>query len=234
MGNPRLPDLPIRSALPAPCRPGESADKSTGNLTGGPMILAPWLSALPPAQADLLSLLPVLDINGAVFDALEGVQPAPAAPPVIAALFCADPFLRVRDAAALLRAAGITGVANFPTIQVIDGTAARGFDSADLGAAREGEVLARLAAQGLTVTGFVLSAETGLRLLDQGASALVVHPGPASLDWRARAVAARGAEATLTTLRARSAVALRLYCPDGYGAELDGARALADGLVRVT
>lgn len=228
---PSLPDLPIRSSLPPRAGTGESTV---------PQITAPWLAGLPPEQRDLLSLLPVLDVNGAVFAALQeapeqqetAAMNSAARTGTIAALLCADPFLRVRDAAALLRAAGIDGVANFPTIQVIDGVAARGFESADLGPRREAEVLARFANEGLAVTGFATSAENGLLLMEHGATALVVHPGPAARDWRARAIAARGAEATLNALRPQCQVPLRLYCPDGYGTELDPARALADGLVR--
>ncbi|MCC5969736.1 MAG: phosphoenolpyruvate hydrolase family protein [Pararhodobacter sp.] len=226
-----LPDLLIRVSVPRTDIPGESTQAQ---------IVAPWLAGLEPAQRDLLSLLPVLDVNGAVFSALQEISEereratvnAAVQPGSVAALFCADPFLRVRDAAALLRAAGIEGVANFPTIQVIDGVAARGFDSADLGTHREAEVLANFAREGLDVTGFATSAQNGRLLLDHGATSLVVHPGPASKDWRARTIAARAAEATLTALRADCTVPLRLYCADGYGGELDAARALADGLVR--
>ena len=211
------PELPISDSL--------SPD-------GEASIFAPWFAGLPEAQRDLLSLLPVVDVNGAVISALEGGARAGAQARVFAALLCADPFLRVRDASKLLRAAGIAGVANFPTIQVIDGAAARGFDSADLGFQREAEVLGRFAAEGLEVLGFATSAENGLQLIRHGASALVVHPGPASTDWRARAIAARGAEGTLAELSGQCTVPLWLYCPPAYGAELDGARALATGLVR--
>jgi len=200
-------------------------------------IFAPWLAALPAARRDLLALLPVVDVNGALFDALGDTAPTgtPARQPpqadMIASLLCVDPFLRVRDITAVLGANQIGGVANFPTIQVIDGVAALGFDSADLGVRREAQILARFANEGLAVTGFATSADNGLRLLDHGASALVVHPGPPSSDWRNRAIAARGAADTLLALRPHCRCPLRLFCPDGYGAELDPARALADGLV---
>lgn len=222
-----LPDLAVGAALPM---------VEQGRESCLPHIFAPWLAALPAAQRDLLALLPVLDVNGAMFTALNGAEPdaraATARQGVIAALLCVDPFLRVHDVVALLRAAGISGVANFPTVQVIDGVAALGFDSADLGLRREARMLARFADDGLAVTGFATTVENGQRLLDHGAAELVVHPGLPSTDWRNRAVAARGAADTLAALRAQCTAPLRLFCPDSYGAELDDARALADGLVR--
>lgn len=230
----RLPDLCI-GTVPAP--------RGAGDDSSPPWLFAPWLDAVPAAQRDLLALLPVLDVNGAVISALGGVQiragrppgTAPAPPDMtgaIAALLCVDPFLRVRDVAQLLARAGIGMVANFPTIQVIDGAAAHGFESADLGMLREARILARFAEAGQQVIGFATTAENGERLLAHGAASLVVHPGPPSTDWRVRSVAARHARMTLETLRTRSDVPLRLFCPDAYGSELDGARALADGLVR--
>lgn len=217
--------MSISMGLPSPGPTSESHP---------PQIFAPWLADLPEAQRDLLALLPVLDVNGAVLNALKGAHSeiqAMARPGVSAALLCVDPFLRLRDVVALLRSAGIAGVSNFPTIQIIDGVAARGFDSADLGLRREAQMLARFAQEGLSVTGFCTTAENGQRMLDQGASVLVVHPGLPSADWRARTIAARNAADTLRALRPRCTVPLRLFCPDAYGAELDTARALADGLV---
>lgn len=222
----RLPDMSISMGLPPPGPTSESQP---------PQIFAPWLAHLPAAQRDLLALLPVLDVNGAVFNALQDTQPEARAglarPDVVAALLCVDPFLRVRDVVSLLRSAGIAGVANFPTIQIIDGVAARGFDSADLGLRREAQMLARFAEEGLSVTGFCTNAENGQRMLEHGASVLVVHPGLPSADWRARTIAARNAADTLRALRPRCKLPLRLFCPEAYGAELDPARALADGLV---
>lgn len=223
-----LPDLPICATLFRRNHRHESQQAR---------IFAPWLAGLPAARRDLLALLPVLDVNGAFSAALGDTAPDGETAPrsahagMIAALLCVDPFLRVRDITALLGANNISGVANFPTIQIIDGVAALGFDSADLGVRREAQILARFADEGLAVTGFATSADNGLRLLDHGASALVVHPGPPSSDWRNRAIAARGAADTLQALRAHCQGPLRLFCPEAYGAELDPARALADGLV---
>ncbi|MDR7126654.1 phosphoenolpyruvate hydrolase family protein [Pseudotabrizicola sp. 4114] len=215
-------DLLIRTApLPRP-NPGESSPA---------WVLAPWLTALPVQGRDLLALLPVLDVNTLSFAALRAL-PAGSEPQAIAALFCADPFLRVRDAVQILRAAGIRRVTNFPTIQIIDGTAAHGFDSAGLGVQREADVLGECVRAGFEVTGFCTSAEAGALLARQGVTALVLHPGPAATDWRMRAAAGHEAAGALRSLRHLTDLPVRLMWPDGYGPELDAALALADGRVR--
>uniref|UniRef100_UPI0025D5369C phosphoenolpyruvate hydrolase family protein n=1 Tax=Roseinatronobacter sp. TaxID=1945755 RepID=UPI0025D5369C len=139
---PSLPDILIRdSACVDPATDESAAD----------WVLAPWLAALPRQGRDLLALLPVLDVNALGLAALPN-QPGETTKNAIAAVFCADPFLRVRDAVQLLRAAGIGKVTNFPTIQIIDGSAAHGFESAGLGTRREAEILGEFAQAGFEIT----------------------------------------------------------------------------------
>ncbi|MFN4154180.1 MAG: phosphoenolpyruvate hydrolase family protein [Paracoccaceae bacterium] len=216
-----VPEVLIRAEPPV-AGPGES---SPG------WVLAPWLAGLPEPGRDLLALLPVLDVNALAFTAIRNLPPGTTSG-AIAALFCADPFLRVRDAVQILCAAGITAVTNFPTIQIIDGSAAHGFDSAGLGLQREAEVLGDFARAGFTVTGFCASAEGGALLARQGVAALVLHPGPASSDWRQRAAAGAEAAQALRSLRHLTECPVRMMCPDGYGPELEAALALADGRLR--
>ncbi|MFN7177260.1 MAG: phosphoenolpyruvate hydrolase family protein, partial [Thermaurantiacus sp.] len=185
----------------------------------------------PVPGRDLLALLPVLDVNALGFAALRAL-PAGAGKAAIAAVFCADPFLRMHDAVQTLKAAGISRVTNFPTIQIIDGAAAHGFDSAGLGMRREAGILGEFVRAGFEVTGFAASAESAALLARQGASGLVLHPGPASVDWRARAAAGREVAQALRSLRHLTEVPVRVMCPDGYGSELNAAHALADGRVR--
>ncbi|MCC5962016.1 MAG: phosphoenolpyruvate hydrolase family protein [Rhodobacteraceae bacterium] len=238
MSNPPVPDQHARQTeLLIAAQPRAQAGTAESPER---QILAPWMDLLPANQRDLLSLLPVADVNGALFAALGGLEqdvtapalPDAARPGTIAGLLCVDPFLRVHDVLRLLGAAGISAIANFPTIQVVDGATARVFDSADLGVKREFRILAQFARAGVAITGFATTDDAAERLLEIGVSDLVFHPGLASSDWRARAVAARQAKDCLRTLRPRCQIPLRLFCPDAFGTELDAARALADGLVR--
>lgn len=222
-----LPDLVIRRSL---------LGLAEGDGAPHPWIFAPWLAALPGPARDLMALLPVADVNGLSFNhfqaSVTGARIPAGHAEAIAAIFCADPFLRVRDAARALAAAGIRRVVNFPTIQVIDGTTARGFESAALGFQREADNLGRFAGEGFEVVAFAVSAEGGAALARNGAAGIVLHPGLASTDWRTRAAASHDARQALRSLRLLTDVPVRLMCPDGYGAELEPVRALADGIVR--
>jgi predicted TIM-barrel enzyme len=214
---------------------GDPLTPSNLNVVGQPpargaCLLAPWLDGLPAGPRDLLAVLPVVDVNGLSLAALEKLDERPR-PGVHAALFCADPFLRIRDAVEVLRRAGIGGVTNFPTIQTIDGEAARDLESADLGATREIRMLHQFAQAGFRVLAFAGSAETGAILARQGAEGVILHPGPPSGDWRGRAAAVRQAGQAIRSLRHLTGVSVRLFRPDGFGAELDAAAALADGTV---
>jgi len=219
---PPLPELLIHDGADRRSDTGESSRE---------WILAPWLAGLKVPGRDLLALLPVLDVNAQAFTALRAL-PVGAGQDAIAALFCADPFLRMHDAVQTLKAAGISRVTNFPTIQIIDGAAAHGFESAGLGMRREAEILGEFVRAGFAVTGFAASAESAALLARQGVGALVLHPGPASADWRARAAAGREVAQALRSLRHLTDLPVRVMYPDGYGSELDAAQALAEGCVR--
>jgi hypothetical protein len=210
----------------------------------GEVILAPWLAALRGIDADLAALLPVADVNGLALagcaapggsaaDPSAADPDAEGGPRAVAALMLADPFLRVRDAGQVLRAAGIGRVANFPTVQVVDGDTARALDSADLGAAREIERLAAFRRAGFSTVGFACGLEAARAMLADGASALVLHPGVALRDWRERAAAALATGRTLATLAAEATVPIFVYRPAAFGPELDQAVAAAAGEVRL-
>ncbi|MBK1657269.1 phosphoenolpyruvate hydrolase family protein [Paracraurococcus ruber] len=210
-----LPDLVIRAGL----LPGGAAAT----------LFCPGLGGLPPARAELLAALPVVDLNAALLAALP--RRPWQAPPAGATLFAADPFLRVADLLPRLRQAGIRRVANWPTVQVHDGgELARGLHSAGIGLEAELRMLADLAAGGIEPLGYAASAEAGQRMLAAGIRSLVLHPGPAVADWRQRAAAGAAMLAAAQALAAEGAV-LRLHRPAGYGAELDAAAAAVAGCV---
>lgn len=199
----------------------------------GAFIFAPWLTALPRARVDLLSLLPVVDINGLLSTALE-VPPGPNEHRdlAVAALLAVDPFLRVRDFARRLQAAGVRRVTNFPPVELIDSDTARAFQSSGLGAHREVEVLKAFRDHGLETLGVCCSRAQARALAEAGVQALILHPGVALQDWRQRTTASLAISRVMTAMRSeRPELPLLVYRPDGFGAELDQAVATGDGLV---
>lgn len=138
-----------------------------------------WLPALAPFPASLwplVSLLPVLDINGALAAALEGQAPFGGAPPA-AGIFACDPFLRPTDLAAGLHRVGIREVVNAPTIQLFDGETAAELGSVGYRAEAEFRLLLRLAERGLEPIACVTSRAAADLALGLGLRRLLLHPG---------------------------------------------------------
>lgn len=208
------------------------SDHVPGTL-GEPYILAPWLHALPAGNPDLLSLLPVVDLNAAAMRSLEPPPRGIARRGVFAALAMVDPFLRPRDAVARLQRAGISGVVNFPTMQIVDGETARAFEGADARTTREVKMLEAFVAEGLRTIGFACGPDAAREVARTGPTMMVLHPGVALADWRQRAAGALAVQRLLEPCRTLAACPVLIYRPTGFGSELDQAIAAADGEVRI-
>lgn len=200
---------------------------------GGDYIAAPWLKMLPAGNADLLSLLPVANLNAAATRWLDPPARGAHRSGVFAALALADPFLRPRDTVAVLRRAGVTGITNFPTMQIVDGDTARAFDSAGVRTGREIEMLEAFAAEGFRTIGFACGADGAREMARMRPTMIVLHPGVALADWRQRAAAALSVQRLVDPIRAEAGCPLLVYRPAGFGTELDQAVQSADGEIRM-
>lgn len=194
-------------------------------------ISAPWLRALPVGNPDLLSLLPVVDLNAAAMRALDPPARGIERGGVFAALAMVDPFLRPRDAVSRLRRAGISGVANFPTMQIVDGETARAFEGAGARTTREIEVLEAFTTEGFRTIAFASGADAAREVARTRPTMMVLHPGVALSDWRQRAAAALFVQRAIEPCRAEAGCPILVYRPTGFGSELDQAIAAADGEV---
>ena len=141
-------------------------------------LFLPALAGAPEGLLDLLALLPVADVNGALLAALaeQGCFPPGEAP--VAAVFCADPFLRVPDMAEALLAAGIRRVANYPSVQVIDGETGRAIAAVGYGPDEELATLLRLREAGLAAVGCAVSPVFAARLAAAGITDIRAVPPP--------------------------------------------------------
>lgn len=198
---------------------------------GGERIVAPWIAVLPE-PVDLFCAMPIVDLNAEANAALAGAGKEGSGAAL--ALYLGDPFLRPRDQARALRAAGISAIANMPPVDFVDGEAGRAFEAAGIGHSREAQMMAAFAAEGVRLLAFACTVRQAKALAAAGAGTIAIHPGPPLADWRERAVAARAAARRLSQLRdAAPGAELLLYRPESFGAELDAAAALADGTVRM-
>lgn len=200
---------------------------------GETVIAAPWLRALPRGNPDLLSLLPVADLNAAALGHLDSPASISDRGGVFAALAMVDPFLRPRDAATRLRRAGISGVANFPTMQIVDGETARAFEGAGARTTREIEMLEAFAAEGLRTIAFACGADGAQAAARTRPTMMVLHPGVALSDWRQRAAGALAVQRLVEPSRSEAGCPVLVYRPSGFGSELDQAVAAADGEVMI-
>lgn len=193
-------------------------------------LLAPCIAGFVPSHRDIASLLPIADVNAAILDELKSRTVAEGG---IAGFLLADPFLRPRDAQLALNDAGVRRIANYPTVQLIDGETARAFESAKAGAAREIEMLGSFRSAGFETVAFATDLPTAQSALEHGASVLVLHPGLALSDWRERANAGLHLVRMLKALRPKADVPVLVYRPHGFGHELDHAVELADGVAQI-
>lgn len=144
---------------------------------GERQIFVPALAGFPASLRELMGVLPVCDVNASLVAALtEG----PAPRHLVAGLFAVDPFLDTREMAARLRRAGLSAVANYPTIQAFDGATGEGLSAVGYHARAELLRLTEFAALGFEALAYVASADAAEEALGLGLPCLVLHPGPGS------------------------------------------------------
>lgn len=194
-------------------------------------LYAPWADTLSPGNVDLLALLPIIGVNDAIeTDLSEQDTGEPAVMQnAVACMMTADPFIHVPHVARRLRSRGIGAVANFPTVQLMDGETGRALDAGRCGSEREFEFLGEMAKSGFSITAFVSSLNALRRATELQCSRIVVHPGLPMKDWRLRAAAALQAGEIIKAAGSMApAVDLLVYKPHGFGHELDATIAKAD------
>lgn len=139
-------------------------------------VFLPALAPFAPETWPLVSLLPVVDINGALVEALALRTPFRTAPPV-AGVFACDPFLRPADLAGALSRAGIRQAVNLPTVQIFDGETAAVLGSVGYRAEAEFRLLLRLAEYGIAPIACATTRATVDLALDLGFTRILLHPG---------------------------------------------------------
>lgn len=141
---------------------------------GERQVFVPALDRFPAALRELMGVLPVCDINASLMAAL-----AHRAMPrhLVAGLFAVDPFLDVRELATALRRAGLSEVANYPTVQLLDGATGDGLAAVGYHARAEFMRLKEFMAAGFEALAYVASPHAAEEALALGLTRIVVHPG---------------------------------------------------------
>lgn len=165
-----IPEVAIRTRLPTAAPSG-----------GGRLLFVPALDRFPPPLRELMGLLPVCDVNGELLAALTTPVAAGLRSMVVAGVFAADPFLDVRELVRVLARAGVERVANYPTVQMLEGATAAELGAVGYHAGQEFARLQAIAAEGLQVAAYVTSAEAARAALDGGIRSLILRC-PAAAD----------------------------------------------------
>lgn len=108
--------------------------------------------------------------------ALE-VLPVVKRTPVIAGVNGTDPFLLMPQFLAELKAMGFSGVQNFPTVGLFEGSMRISFEETGMGYGLEVDMIAAARQLDLLTTPYVFNAEEAKRMTEAGADIVVAHMG---------------------------------------------------------
>ncbi len=216
---------------------GLATDLAAAQNAGASWLLVSHTALFPHnLPASVIGLLPYADANSVV---LENPPPRDTAIPVFAAAFASDQFRTHRQLLQELRQAGFRALQNFPSVLPAEGKYKAFLDAADMGYAREIELIRQAAEAGFFTSALIGSEEQAGEMLRAGADQLVFHPGLNAdgehRDWNASTrlrfnkIAAEARKIRPKALLARSG-----YLPDHWPppAPEDGVAVQYDGNFR--
>jgi predicted TIM-barrel enzyme len=158
-----------------------SASESEACLAMAPDLIVfhpDFASQRSPDETGMLGALePMSNANEAAAQAIFPIPSICAPCPVAMGVCGTDPFLLQDSAFPAWRKAGLEGIANYPTIGLIDGFFRSDLESSGLGLAREIDCLGKAREAGFFTLGFVFRPQDASAFADAGCDALVLHLG---------------------------------------------------------
>jgi predicted TIM-barrel enzyme len=128
-------------------------------------------------RGSLAGLLPYGDANAIVVEMAAEVLPIVRETPVLAGVCGTDPFRLMPVFLRELAELGFSGVQNFPTVGLIDGTFRQNLEETGMGYALEVETIRAAAELGLLTAPYVFTPEDARAMTEAGADVLVPHMG---------------------------------------------------------
>jgi predicted TIM-barrel enzyme len=128
-------------------------------------------------RGSLAGLLPYGDANAIVMDMAREVLPVVRETPVLAGVCGTDPFRLMPVFLEEVRRAGFSGVQNFPTVGLFDGTFRAGLEETGMGYGLEVEMIRQARALDLLTAPYVFTEDEARAMADAGADVLVPHMG---------------------------------------------------------
>lgn len=128
-------------------------------------------------RASSAGLLAYGNANDIVLEMAGEVLPVAKKTPVIAGVNGTDPFIVMPVFLKKLKELGFSGVQNFPTVGIIDGTFRQSLEETGINFSTEVEMIGQAHAIDLLTTPYVFSAEEAVAMTEAGADFIVPHMG---------------------------------------------------------
>jgi predicted TIM-barrel enzyme len=128
-------------------------------------------------RGSLAGLLPYGDANAIVVEMAGEVLPVVRSTPVLAGVCGTDPFRLMPRFLEELKDLGFTGVQNFPTVGLFDGTFRQNLEETGMGYALEVDAIRAAHDLGLLTAPYVFTPEDAREMTAAGADVLVPHMG---------------------------------------------------------
>ena len=128
-------------------------------------------------RGSLAGLMPYGDANAIVMEMAGEVLPLVRDTPVLAGVCGTDPFRVMPNFLREVRAAGVAGVQNFPTVGLIDGTFRADLEETGMGYGLEVDMIRAARELGLLCAPYVFDPDDAVAMTEAGADVLVPHMG---------------------------------------------------------
>ncbi len=128
-------------------------------------------------RGSLAGLMPYGDANAIVVEMAAEVLPVVKHTPVLAGVCATDPFRRMDVFLDELKRLGFSGVQNFPTVGLIDGTFRANLEETGMSYGLEVDMIAKACARDMLTTPYVFCEDDAAAMARAGADVIVCHLG---------------------------------------------------------
>ncbi len=128
-------------------------------------------------RGSLAGLMPYGDANAVVMEMAGEVLPVVKNTPVLAGVCATDPFRLMDKFLDDVKATGFSGVQNFPTVGLIDGSFRANLEETGMGYSHEVDMVAMAHDKDMLTTPYVFDEQSARDMAKAGADIIVVHLG---------------------------------------------------------
>jgi predicted TIM-barrel enzyme len=128
-------------------------------------------------RGSLSGMMPYGDANAIVMEMAREVLPVVSKTPVLAGVCGTDPFRIMKLFLKQVDEAGFSGVQNFPTVGLFDGTFRQGLEETGMGYGLEVDMIRQAREMNLLTTPYCFNPEESIAMAHAGADIIIAHMG---------------------------------------------------------